>query len=27
LKKKSLNLEKCLKHDNLLDIDEFDLIS
>jgi len=27
LKDKYLNLEKSLKHDNLLDIDEFDLIS
>jgi len=27
LKEKCLNLEKSLKHDNLLDIDEFDLIS
>jgi len=27
LKEKCLNLEKSLKHDNLLDIDGFDLIS
>jgi len=26
-KEKCLNLEKSLKHDNFLDIDEFDLIS
>jgi len=27
LKEKCLNLEKLLKHDNLLDIDRFDLFS
>jgi len=27
LKDKCLNLEKSLKHDNLLDIDRFDIIS